>query len=242
MGGYDYEAYLQLRRRSLSPVHQRFHQADRDQFYSVFLTEFGFAAVAVWQAVPCSWSSQRHRTEISEYRIIRNIKSKNQVHRRRGQASALRENRTSLLNNRAWAQHDDLGSRPVLRQCLDRLRDTGWTVLAFCVADTSSHVPVVLNWPHEHYPATLTPKPGNQLWGIYYTDREYARLLGDPLRTVVEALTKSAAEEAAGKLGFESPWAHPVNAEQAIRALRLPQRKTAQRQSSTRKHSHGIHV
>ena len=24
--------------------------------------------------------------------------------------------------------------------------------------------------------ATLTPKPGNQLWGIYYTDREYAHL------------------------------------------------------------------
>jgi len=53
--------------------------------------------------------------------------------------------------------------------------------------------------------ATLTPKPGNQLWGIYYTDREYAHLLGDPLRTVIEAPTKRAAEEAAGKLGFESP-------------------------------------
>src|SRR6266567_8848611 len=57
--------------------------------------------------------------------------------------------------------------------------------------------------------ATLTPKPGNQLWGIYYTDRECAHLLGDPLRTVIEAPTKRAAEEAAGKLGFESPWAHP---------------------------------
>src|SRR5881396_73326 len=66
---------------------------------------------------------------------------------------------------------------------------------------------------------TATPSPGNQLWGIYYTDREYARLLGDPLRTVVEAPTKRAAEEAAGKLGFESPWAHPVTAEQAKQAL-----------------------
>ena len=89
---------------------------------------------------------------------------------------------------------------------------------------------------------TATPSPGNQLWGIYYTDREYARLLGDPLRTVVEAPTKRAAEEAAGKLGFESPWAHPVTAEQAKQALWLPQRKGAQRQSSMRKHSHGIHV
>src|SRR5438477_4847618 len=53
---------------------------------------------------------------------------------------------------------------------------------------------------------TATPSPGNQLWGIYYTDQEYARLMGDPLRTVVEAPTKRAAEEAAGKLGFESPW------------------------------------
>ena len=28
---------------------------------------------------------------------------------------------------------------------------------------------------------------GNQLWGIYFTDREYAREMGDPLRTVIEA-------------------------------------------------------
>ena len=89
---------------------------------------------------------------------------------------------------------------------------------------------------------TATHSPGNQLWGIYFTDREYARLPGDPLRTVVEAPTKRAAEEAAGKLGFESPWAHPVTAEQAKQALWLPQRKKAQRQSSTRKHSQGIHV
>ena len=38
--------------------------------------------------------------------------------------------------------------------------------------------------------AILTPKPGNQLWGIYYTDREYAREQGDPIRTVIEAPTK----------------------------------------------------
>lgn len=89
---------------------------------------------------------------------------------------------------------------------------------------------------------TATSSPGNQLWGIYYTDREYARLLGDPLRTAIEAPTKRAAEEAAGKLGFESPWAHPVTVEQAEHALWLPQRKRAQRQSTTRKQSHGVHV
>jgi hypothetical protein len=89
---------------------------------------------------------------------------------------------------------------------------------------------------------TTTSIQGNQLWGIYFTDREYARLMGDPLRTVVEAPTKHAAEEAAGKLGFESPWAHPVTAEQAKQALWLPQWERTERQSSTRKHTHGIHV
>jgi hypothetical protein len=89
---------------------------------------------------------------------------------------------------------------------------------------------------------TVTPSPGNQLWGIYYTDREYARPLSDPLRTVIEAPTKQAAEEAAGKLGFESPWAHPVTVEQARHALWLPRRKRQQRQSPARKHSHGIHI
>jgi hypothetical protein len=49
---------------------------------------------------------------------------------------------------------------------------------------------------------TRTLKPGNQLWGIYHTDRVYARVMGDPLRTVIEALTKLSAEEAAARLGF----------------------------------------
>ena len=89
---------------------------------------------------------------------------------------------------------------------------------------------------------TVTPSQGDRLWGIYYIDREYAREIGDPLRTVVEAPTKQAAEEAAGKLGFESPWAHPVTAEQARNAQWLPQRKRHHRQLPTRKHSHGIHV
>ena len=89
---------------------------------------------------------------------------------------------------------------------------------------------------------TVTPSQVKQLWGIYYTDREYAREIGDPLRTVIEAPTKQAAEETAGKLGFESPWAHPVTTEQARNAQWLPPRKQRHKQSPTRKHSHGIHV
>jgi len=41
--------------------------------------------------------------------------------------------------------------------------------------------------------STTARQPGNQLWGIYHTDREYAREHGDPLRTVIEAPTKLAA-------------------------------------------------
>jgi len=59
-----------------------------------------------------------------------------------------------------------------------------------------------------------TPKPGEQLWGIYFTDREYAREMGDPLRAVVAAPTKIAAEEAATRLGLNDTWAHPLTAEQ----------------------------
>jgi hypothetical protein len=62
-----------------------------------------------------------------------------------------------------------------------------------------------------------------QLWGIYYTDREYAREIGDPLRTVVEATSKSAAEETARRYGFTEPWAHPVTEEEATQ-----KRKTAE--------------
>ncbi|HEY3855345.1 MAG TPA: hypothetical protein VGO67_13215 [Verrucomicrobiae bacterium] len=58
-----------------------------------------------------------------------------------------------------------------------------------------------------------TLKSDNQKWGIYHTDREYARSLGDPLRTKVETPTKIATEEAAAKLGFSNPWAHPVSSE-----------------------------
>ena len=86
------------------------------------------------------------------------------------------------------------------------------------------------------------PSPGNQLWGIYHTDHEYARVMGDPLRTVVEAPTKLAAEEAAARLGFSEPWAHPVAAEEMQRAQWLPKRRPDHRQRSTHKSSRGIHI
>ncbi len=87
-----------------------------------------------------------------------------------------------------------------------------------------------------------TPKAANQLWGIYYTDREYAREMGDPLRTVVEAPTKIAAEELAVRLGFGGPWAHPVNVEEATHAEWLPTRGHSRREKLTDKHSYGIRV
>jgi hypothetical protein len=57
-------------------------------------------------------------------------------------------------------------------------------------------------------------KPGDQLWGIYYTDREYARVTGDPLLGVVAAPTKAAAEEAAIRQGVPDAWASPLTPEQ----------------------------
>ena len=86
----------------------------------------------------------------------------------------------------------------------------------------------------------LVPKPGNQLWGIYHTDREYARLVGDPLRTVVEAPTKLAAEEEAAHLGFGDPCAHPVTPTEARQAQWLPVHRVNQRRSFARKPARGV--
>ena len=69
--------------------------------------------------------------------------------------------------------------------------------------------------------AALSDTESTQLWGIYYTDREYAREIGDPLRTVVEATSKDAAEETARRYGFTEAWAHPVTEEEA-RQKRTP--------------------
>ena len=73
---------------------------------------------------------------------------------------------------------------------------------------------------------TLEPKPGNQFWGIYHTDREFAREVGDQVRTVVEAPTKVAAEEAAARLGFSDPWAHPITVEKANQQQELARKRT----------------
>ena len=86
------------------------------------------------------------------------------------------------------------------------------------------------------------PKAGNQLWGIYHTDREFALQLGDPLRTVVEAPTKTDAEEVAARLGFTGPWAHPVSHEDIKNARWLPLRRGRQRQGLNPKQAQGVHV
>lgn len=88
----------------------------------------------------------------------------------------------------------------------------------------------------------VTPKPGSQLWGIYHTDREHARELGDPLRTTIEAPTKIAAEEAATKLGFSDAWAHPIAPEVVTLAQAVLKKYPRHRQELARKQSHGIHV
>jgi hypothetical protein len=36
---------------------------------------------------------------------------------------------------------------------------------------------------NQFMPPTL--KPGEQLWGIYFTDREYARVMGEPVSPVM---------------------------------------------------------
>jgi len=83
---------------------------------------------------------------------------------------------------------------------------------------------------------------GNQLWGIYFTDCEYAREMGDPLRTVIEAPTKLAAEEQAARLGFSDPWAHPVTPEQAQNAKWISVRHTGTGQVITKPAKRSIHV
>jgi hypothetical protein len=88
--------------------------------------------------------------------------------------------------------------------------------------------------------ATLTPE--TQLWGIYHTDREYARVMGDPLRTTVEAPTKIAAEEAATKLGFSDPWAHPVATEVVTLTEQILKRQPRHRHECAHNISRGISI
>ena len=87
-----------------------------------------------------------------------------------------------------------------------------------------------------------TVAPTNKTWGIYHSDREYAKALGDPLRTVVEAASKIAAEEIAAQLGFGGPRAHPVSPEQAELAQWLPQVRPGHRQELARTRHRGVQV
>jgi hypothetical protein len=88
----------------------------------------------------------------------------------------------------------------------------------------------------------LTATADNKLWGIYHTDREHTHTLGDTLRTTVEAPTKIAAEEAASKLGFNNPWAHPVAAEVVKLTELVLKKHPTHRQESAHKFSRGIRI
>jgi hypothetical protein len=77
-----------------------------------------------------------------------------------------------------------------------------------------------------------TPKPGEQLWGIYYTDREYSRNMGDPLLGIVAAPTKAAAEEAAIRQGLPDSWAHPLTSEQ-IKQIGQPEARRSEQSRIT---------
>jgi hypothetical protein len=91
-------------------------------------------------------------------------------------------------------------------------------------------------------PMNLTARADNKLWGIYHTDREYARTLGDPLRTTIEAPTKSAAEKSAARLGFNDPWAHPIAPQVVIFTEQILKRQSRHRQECGHKPSHGIRI
>ena len=76
----------------------------------------------------------------------------------------------------------------------------------------------------------------------YHTDREFARIHGDPLRIVIEASTKLAAEEQAARLGFSEPWAHPITQEETKRAQWIPVRHTRTGEVITKPAKRGIRV
>ena len=57
-----------------------------------------------------------------------------------------------------------------------------------------------------------------QNYGIYFRDREFARVQGDPLLGTVQACSKEDAEEQARALGIDDKgaglWAWPVHSDQ----------------------------
>ena len=80
------------------------------------------------------------------------------------------------------------------------------------------------------------------IWGIYHTDREYARTLDDPLRTTVEAPTKADAEQVAARLGFSNPWAHQVAPEIVKLTEMILKRQPSYRRECGHKPSRGIRI
>jgi hypothetical protein len=78
------------------------------------------------------------------------------------------------------------------------------------------------------------------MWDIYHADSECAHLMSDPLGTSVEASHDFAAEEAAARLGFNEPWAHPATYDEAQRAGTLSEHRKNCRQRTCRAHSRGI--
>lgn len=89
---------------------------------------------------------------------------------------------------------------------------------------------------------TTTPKTANQLWGIYHTDREHAESSGDTLRTTIEASSKAAAEEAAARLGFSNPSAHPIASEVVSLVRSVIGKPPNRRREFIRKPARCIHV
>lgn len=85
----------------------------------------------------------------------------------------------------------------------------------------------------------LTADTENKLWGIYHTDLEHARMLGDPLRTTIEPSTKEAAEETSTRLGFSPPWAYPIESEMAKLTEVVLKKPAIHRQTCSHKTSRG---
>jgi len=88
---------------------------------------------------------------------------------------------------------------------------------------------------------TVVQKSGHQRWGIYHTDREYARELGNPLRTVVEAPNQLIAEETAARLGYGDPWVQPINSVTA-RQKQWLQKCRPGHQQALAKASSNVHI
>ncbi len=75
--------------------------------------------------------------------------------------------------------------------------------------------------------AVPSPKAGNQLWGIYSTDRACGGKQATPIRTIIEAPTQRAAEEEAARLGFGHTCARQLRVDQFPEVRWLPMHRLA---------------